>query len=502
MHLKKAIGIKRRSDIKQIGNSSFETQESEILLKAEKEGYHIIEIIEDEANSAYHKTVTKRDAMNELLQKVLDEELNIEAVFFYDESRLTRQFHDFTLDIYRKIKESKPYVKFFSTAQHKEWSPYEITSVINFANAAKFSIQNSRRAKDAQSTMLYPGNGSNPKRPGSKVPYGYSKDDDGILIPNEFASVVILIFHLTSWGHSQDKIANFLNELNISSPSNKQWVSNTIDYILNNQHYLGHLPWNIGSSHSSVKKKHGNYDLFLNQHEAIVPVSLWHLAHHTIQLHKIFGKNNSSQFVLRDLIYCKKCSRKLIARDNTPAQSTKKYLVYRCPNCKNKVSIEKLHKTVFEELFSKFSMKLTSLTSEIKAIITKRRKKIMDYLKELKVQREQIIFNERQVLNSDSTITEDMDFVFSVAKNTVQNKIDESSQFIEMLDSLLEDDSLQKIIKNISTADLKKFQNVELRTLLLSMLKDIQINLEDNTLEIKYRLSPFTPLENFIQNIS
>ncbi|PAQ14740.1 hypothetical protein CD798_09870 [Bacillaceae bacterium SAOS 7] len=504
MKLKKAVGIIRRSDIKQKENLSFETQESEIHSRAKKEGYYIDGIIKDDANSAYHKVVTKRDAMNDLLLKVLDEHLNIEAVFFYDESRLTRQFYDFTLDIYRKIKEKKPFVKFFSTSQQGEWNPYEITSVIKFANAAQESVQKARRAKDAQNTLLHPVDGSNPKRPGSKTPYGYSKGYDDTLTPDDFSPIVVLIFHLTAWGHSQEKIANFLNAVGIPSPSKKQWSGNTIDYILNNKHYLGHLPWNINSSRISRQKKSEEYTLFFNQHKAIIPVSLWHLAHHTIELHKTFGKNNNSQFVLRDIVFCHKCQGKLSARDNTPAKSKKKYLIYRCPNCKNKISIEALHNSVLNELCSKFSMQLFSGDEQVKELIKKRRKVIISHLKKLQLQSDQIYLNERLLINSESCDypLQEIDFILAVAKETIKSKIQEANNFIEMIDSLLEDDNLQMIFKNLKHINIAKLQNAELRTLLLSMLKTVQIDFESSSLNIKYRLSPFTQLENFIEKIS
>jgi DNA invertase Pin-like site-specific DNA recombinase/RNase P subunit RPR2 len=497
MSIKNAIGIERRSDLKQKDNLSFETQEAEILARAEKEGYQIVEIIKDDANSAYHKTVTKREAMNNLLQRVLDDEWNIEAIFFYDESRLTRQFYDFTLDIYRKIKEKKPYVKFFSTSQSGEWNPYDLTTVIRFANAAQESVIKSRRAKDAQNTLLFPNNDSKPKRPGSIPPYGYSKIEKGELVPNEFAPIVILIFHLTSWGHSQETIAKFLNEINVSSPSNKLWVANTVDYILNNQHYLGHIPWNIGSSRNTTRKKTEEYDILFNQHEPIVPVSLWQLAHHAIELHKTFGKNNNTQFILRDILVCKECNILLQARDNTPLNSKKKYLIYRCPCCKKNVPIETVHNIVQAELFSKFSMKLLSMNEQIMEIINNRKKVISKHLKKLKQESDLIDFNQKVIMESDSDQypLQDLDLIFSIAKEKVKNQIQQTSHFIE-------DNKLNSIFKGLNKAKTSNFKNVELRTLMLSIFRSVTIDLSECTINIKYRLTPFVQLENFMDQIS
>src|SRR5699024_3116609 len=118
--IKFGVGIVRRSDVKQKNNASLETQSEAIRARAKMEGYHIAKIFVDDANSAYHKTVTERKAMTDLLEMTLSDETNIEAVFFYEESRVSRQFYDFTLYIHDAIKKQKPHTKFFSTSTQDE----------------------------------------------------------------------------------------------------------------------------------------------------------------------------------------------------------------------------------------------------------------------------------------------------------------------------------------------------------------------------------------------
>src|SRR5699024_8720425 len=128
-------------------------------------------------------------------------------------------------------------------------------------------------------------------------------------------------------------IADLLNELEIPSPNNHRWSSGTVDYILNNDQYLGHLPWNVRSHlNTSRKKQRGEYELIFHHHEAIISTILWNLAHQAIQLHKENGKNNDTPFFLRDMLFCKACDTALVARNNTPRNAKKKYLIYRCPS--------------------------------------------------------------------------------------------------------------------------------------------------------------------------
>ncbi|MEC2076101.1 recombinase family protein, partial [Metabacillus fastidiosus] len=285
--LKLAVGIARRSDHKQKNNASIETQSEEIHLRANKEGYEILEIFIDDANSAYHKIVTKRQAMQDLLETVLSEE--IEAVFFYEESRVSRQFYDFTLFIHDVIKKEKTHVKFFSTCREGEWDPYNIVSVINLATAADLSIKKSRRAKDGQKTAL----GKN-QRPGSSPPFGYyleyptqslnegniKKLKGELLLHKDEAAIVLFIFYLTSWGHSQKTIAELLKDAGVPSPTGKEWSGGTVDYILNNDNYVGHLSWNIRTHrNTSRKKQRGEYDLIFNHHDPIISVLLWNITH-------------------------------------------------------------------------------------------------------------------------------------------------------------------------------------------------------------------------------
>ncbi|MFS0779254.1 recombinase family protein [Neobacillus sp. 3P2-tot-E-2] len=71
---------------------SLQTHKEVINLRSKQEGYQIIEYIEEPAQSAYKKKSLQRKGMQELLSKAMDSKLNIQTIFFYDESRVSRQF--------------------------------------------------------------------------------------------------------------------------------------------------------------------------------------------------------------------------------------------------------------------------------------------------------------------------------------------------------------------------------------------------------------------------
>ncbi|MFS0782082.1 recombinase family protein [Bacillus sp. 1P06AnD] len=152
--IRKAIGVVRRSDVKQKENASLLTQKEEILAKAKLEGYTIVDIFEDDGLSAYHLSVSERPAMIKALKLALSQTEEIEALFFYEESRLSRQFSDFVISFYNPVKKEKPHFAFFSTKKVAEWNPNDITSVFEFATAAKDSSIKSARIIDAQGESL------------------------------------------------------------------------------------------------------------------------------------------------------------------------------------------------------------------------------------------------------------------------------------------------------------------------------------------------------------
>lgn len=510
--LKLAVAIVRVSSANQLLNASIETQIEEIRIRAEKEGYKIVEVFVDGGNSAYHKVATKRQAINDLIEATLSEEQNIEAVFFYEESRLSRQFYDFTLFVYDVIKKEKPHVKFFSTLQPEEWNPYNISSVINFATAANQSVTLSRRIKDAQKTVL-----SKQERPGSAVPFGYklhypyspdehetSRREKGEqVIDDGPATIVSFIFYLASWGHSQRTISDLLNAAQIPSPNGKSWSSGTIDYILDNDHYLGHLPWNIRSSRNTNRKKQrGEYDLIFNHHEPIINANLWNLTHQAIELHKNNGKNNNSNFFLRGILSCKDCGETLITKNETPRNAKKSYLVYRCPSCKNKLELIDVHNVVLHEISSKWVFTITQIKDSIGSLLNRRKKKIVDYRDSIKEQIKVITLKQELITHSTESINNkecDWDFILSVSKSKLKRELHKANSFLEHID-LIDNNLISNEI--FTLMDPAKLQNAEIRTLLLTLFKRIDIDFSnEKLLYVEYKLAPFTAIEQYLDYI-
>lgn len=97
--MRNGVGYIRNSDNKQIDNHSEDIQKRVILERAKKEGIQIIRWRYDEAESAYRKRAVKRKNMRELLNDAKE----VDAIIFYDESRISRKIYDFYHEIYSPI---------------------------------------------------------------------------------------------------------------------------------------------------------------------------------------------------------------------------------------------------------------------------------------------------------------------------------------------------------------------------------------------------------------
>jgi site-specific DNA recombinase len=496
--LKLAIAIIRRSSHNQKKNHSLEDQEKEIRARALLEGYELVEIIVEDAISAFKNTVIDRAGMKKLLEMALDESLNIEAVLFYHESRLTRQFEDFFLFIYREIKEVKPEMKFFKVSEMGEWDPFSLSAVLNSAQSAIESMNKSKNSKKKQMLFL-----EELKRPGSSRPFGYTYKGKYEQIPDPYESrIVQLIFFMATWGYSQGKIAESLNELAINSPNNKKWNGKTIDYILNNPQYLGHLPWNVGSrTNTSRKNISGEYDLIENHHTPIISPVLWILAHQTIEKHKLSGGNNDTPYILRDLLVCSSCNQKMRTKDTSPSNSKKRYMYYVCPNCKGKVDVTVLNDVIIQDLAEKLRMREAYTKNEITLMLSNKLKVVKEiytnFINQLK-----LVDYKMNLVGVSKISAEDWSYVLKISKSHITKEMKEAASIIEQIHAILQD-TAEPDLKNImAKLDINNFTRTELRTLCLINFKEIRIDLKKNKhVSLEYMLFPFIAIEEYLDKL-
>lgn len=490
-----AIGYLRYSDKKQDSNHSLEIQKSQILLLAERNNLNIIAWRVDKATSAFRNNIGKRKGMQMVLEDIAK---GAGAVCFYEESRITRSITDFYNDIYTPIKERYPQTKFFSTQSDEEWNPDDPITQAKFVFAAEESEIKSIRTRDFHANSL---NKDTPKRPGSRTPIGYDMID-GILFPNEDAKVVELIFYLASFGHSQQTIAEYLNQCKITTEKVRHWNSSTIGYVLSNRVYGGDLAWNVRTSYEISKpKSEQEIDLFKNIHEPIVSPAVFHLVKQVTALKSEYGMMNTSYY-LRGILKCKKCNLQLVAKDNSPKGKHGQYRVYRCTTCKNAASITPIHSAVLDDLQRKWHTQLSNLIITSKEQLTSWLNKLSKAKVEQKRLLEISLYN-KSISRVDIANNPLLEEAFTVTQEKLKDEIAYTSLTMDEINKLLNDYYLNDFLKEMLQYNILDFADSELRVFFLMYFDEIQIDFErNNDLQISYRLSPFVSLENFTGQIT
>ncbi len=111
-----------------------------------------------------------------------------------------------------------------------------------------------------------------------RICYGYTHDQNGkLIIHEEQAEIVRLIYEMTASGISLARIAAYLKDMGIPSPRGRDvWSKETLRKILLNEKYAGHVTLQKTFvenylDHRQIKNKGqmNTYHMF-NNHEAIV----------------------------------------------------------------------------------------------------------------------------------------------------------------------------------------------------------------------------------------
>lgn len=495
--LKPAIGYVRYSSLKQKDKYSVDIQQQEILQRAKQEGYYIILWCVDEAVSATYHRAIDRPWMQVLYQTALLDDFQ-GAIFFYDDSRTSRQTSDFVLQVYKPLLMLKPYLKFYCSDYSGVWNPddalIQIRSLIN--NYKSIELRNKTLAY--QSTVL-----NSKKRPGSHLPYGYIKgteQEPKIDISNGQAYVVFLIYYLSSWGYSNKIIAKFLNACKILSPEGKEWTQGTIDKILHNHFYKGHTSWNMRESRNNSKRKPiGQYELFSDTHIGIIPPYLGALVDQNRNFKSIYGQKMETPFLLKDLLKCDQCGCLLESKNTTSGKSSSIRRVYRCNSCKEYEMIDNLHEKIFEKLFSYLSINKKQMLDGSKSLLTKWKKDLKIRSNEIDQDKEYVIYLERtfnyELIGHEQELKQEVNLMLSelqFVKKKVQHLIDQ-------IDTLSNDPDFEILFDKFFECKQEGLSLTELRCFTLHFIKEIKYDFKTKKTAIKFSRTPFLTLEEWIQ---
>ncbi|GAA0496841.1 recombinase family protein [Salinibacillus aidingensis] len=487
----------RWSDIYQTDRNSLKIQVNEVVARAKQEGFQVIILFVDQAKSAYHIPAQKRPEMLNMKEYILSYS-NVLATIFYEESRVTRLIEDFVLNILGPIKDVKPNFKVYSTKTEGVWDENNPFVQAKLALANEEVEEKSFRAFDYHATVI----NKSSKRPESRNPYGYSLTNDDIEL-NEYAPIVMFIFYLYSFGHSDKKIAELLNKANTPLPTKNaiSWSDSSVRYILNNLWYVGDLTWFARTSYEKSKRKPlDEVTLIKEHHEPLIGPNLWELT----QYFRSFKNNKdrmNSPFMLRDLCYCVKCGVKLKTKNMTPSKSKKKYLYYRCPSCTKKVNIDVLHSIVLKDYSHRWSRDILNYKDTLQKILNKWKKSI---LKNQSKSNESIkmLRYKLNTLTQEHEYFKDIKEAFELQLNNLEREKVSLAKISEKLELLQQDTKQIEIIDRFKQ-EIFSYSTEEKRSLLLLAIKRIEVDFTQNANpSIEYRLTPYVEIESLIDSNS
>lgn len=189
---------------------------------------------------------------------------------------------------------------------------------------------------------------------GRKAAYGYVKGTDDkrtFLIDEEVAPIVVRVFEMYVSGMSTKHIAEILNLEKITSPeqyafekfgtkgnedNHRLWVHTTIDRMLKNMVYIGHMPQLRTTSvsyknHKIYSKDPSEWVIVYNTHEPIISQELWDKAQER-RKSVSHGKRTASGYVhpLSGFLYCADCGAKMKMKSIGRQTSSKPFYGFNC----------------------------------------------------------------------------------------------------------------------------------------------------------------------------
>ncbi|MEK5021640.1 recombinase family protein [Bacillus sp. FSL K6-0277] len=347
----------------------------------------------DLGESAFKKKLIKRPKMMALLGDV--EQGKYDFVITYADDRLARSEIEH-VQIRLLMKQADTDVILTSTAEL--YTERDIITQLIREGGTRYEVERiSARTKDAYGQRTDYGEWM-----GGPVPFGYVQDEKTkkFSILEDEKDIVLRIYQLYQSGEGFADIAKTLNEQK-EKTNTIHWKKERVKHILTNPIYAGYVTF------GRLKSGSGNSieDLSkwkMTQCKDIPPIMT---KEEWLATFRMFEKKRNkelpqkqfkTEYVLRDLLYCKNCDFLLLPKNQeTTGRNGKKYGMkkYMCSNktCKIWFSTDELHTLVFDSIMKEITDKVisksqTELMYEIEQNLEKDIKRIQKEIQRLEQQ--------------------------------------------------------------------------------------------------------------------
>lgn len=369
-------------------NNSIEAQREITTKYAIKNGY---KLVKEYTDNGYSGILDSRPGLNRMMIDISRGFINM--VIVKDISRLTRDKNK--TGWYTEIFFPDNDVRFISVTEFIDSGErYDIDDSIMLRGIANqyYITDISKKIRANKNAM---------KESGQFVehyaPYGYKKEENDkhkIVIDEDVADNIRKIYDMYIDGKTSSQIAEYFNSEKIKTPSrymklknaSRKWRGEQINDILRNPFYIGNTIMNKYETNCIKKtcKKNKNRDTWIikeNTHEPIIEKKKYDKVQE-IKLGKQSNTKVKHEFLLRDLLYCGHCKRKLQYKVYKSADK-QRFLydsagfncsLYYKKRCKNKTYIREkdLNEIVKNEVIKRLNL----------IEIDKTTNKLIDYYKE------------------------------------------------------------------------------------------------------------------------
>lgn len=151
--------------------------------------------------------------------------------------------------------------------------------------------------------------------------FGYSKNEDGQIVPDENAKWVVKIYEMAVEGFSISQITNYLNCEGIRTQKGKKFCRESVRRILKNEEYKGDFVQmkHFVDEHRKLLKNHGEKQMyyFHENHLPIVTNELWNAAQKALKQKKKDAPEErkvltDENYPYRHQLYCGHCGNRLM----------------------------------------------------------------------------------------------------------------------------------------------------------------------------------------------
>lgn len=482
-------------------NNSISAQRDIILNYAKRNNFNVVK---EYIDNGWSGILDSRPALNDMIVDILKRK--IDMVIVKDLSRLSRDKNK--TGYYTEILFPDNDIRFIAINDFVDSGErYEIDDTIMLKGiinqsylkdiSKKIKSVIKRKKEEGKFVQYY-------------TPYGYKKDEQDkykLVIDNNVAGNVRLIYKMYLKGYSQGQIAKELTRQNIDTPKKykgqkvtiNEWRNDSVGRILKDPAYMGALILNKYETDYTTKKtkKTPSKDWIIKEdtHEAIIDKETFYKVQEILK-NKYYKPKQKYEYLLKDLVYCKECGNKMqykyrarIKVHNKKLENPQKNWYYKCrtvyrfPSICDKgytISEKTLNNIVIIALNKKLS--LYNFEGKVENVITEYKKNNENYKMQLKLQNQKLkLENDIKILYNkklEQNIGID-DFKKQYA--TLKSKEKEIENRLEELKEKNKDRiSIEKIISIVN--EFKTAENFD-NDIMKQLIKKIEIG-EDKTVSI------------------